>query len=44
LEGPWSDLFPNPDNRPVRHTVGAELPASLFVQAEFMAYLEDTTQ
>jgi 2-iminobutanoate/2-iminopropanoate deaminase len=44
LEGPWSDLFPDPSDRPVRHTIGAELPASLLIQAEFIAYLEETTQ
>jgi 2-iminobutanoate/2-iminopropanoate deaminase len=41
LESPWTELFPNESDRPVRHTVGGDLPPPLLVQAEFVAYVED---
>lgn len=37
LSRPWSEMFPDENDRPVRHTVGADLPANLLVQAEFVA-------
>ncbi len=35
----WLGLFPDPDSRPVRHLMVCDLPASLRVQAEFVAVL-----
>lgn len=40
LNGPWCALFPDADDRPVRHTMQLDLPGSLLVQAEFLAVLE----
>lgn len=37
----WVKLFPNEEDRPVRHTVSAsELPSNLIIQLEFIAVLD----
>ncbi len=33
----WVKMFPDENDRPVRHTVASELPGKLFIQLEFMA-------
>lgn len=38
---PWVQMFPDPDDRPVRHTLTTPLPAGFLVQAEFVAHLEE---
>ena len=41
IDRPWTELFPNPASRPVRHTVQAELPRGFHLQVEFVAVQED---
>lgn len=41
LNAPWIELFPDPDDRPVRHTQTLPLPAGFLVQAEFTAIIEE---
>lgn len=36
----WVKIFPSEDDRPVRHTVAADLPSNLIVQLEFIAVLD----
>jgi len=33
----WIKMFPDENDRPVRHTVSAELPGKLIIQLEFIA-------
>ncbi len=33
----WLEMFPDEDNRPVRHTVPANLPPGYLIQIEFIA-------
>lgn len=33
----WVKMFPDENDRPVRHTVSAELPGKLIIQLEFIA-------
>jgi 2-iminobutanoate/2-iminopropanoate deaminase len=35
----WTSIFPDERDRPVRHTVTADLPPNLFVQLEFIGML-----
>lgn len=35
----WTSIFPDERDRPVRHTVTADLPSDLFVQLEFIGVL-----
>ena len=35
----WIKVFPDADDRPVRHTVEAQLPSNLVIQLEFIAVL-----
>lgn len=35
----WVKVFPDADDRPVRHTVEADLPSNLIIQLEFIAVL-----
>lgn len=41
LATPWAEMFPDENDRPVRHTVGADLPANLLVQVEFVAVVSE---
>lgn len=40
IDEPWTELFPDPNSRPVRHTLAAELPADFHLQVEFIAVQE----
>jgi len=40
IDEPWTELFPDPASRPVRHTLEAELPPSFHLQVEFIAVQE----
>jgi 2-iminobutanoate/2-iminopropanoate deaminase len=33
----WVKMFPDEDNRPVRHTITSDLPAGMMIQLEFIA-------
>jgi len=44
VNDPWTQLFPDPDDRPVRHTLTAPLPAGFLLQAEFVAVLTHTPE
>ena len=35
----WLEMFPDEDDRPVRHTSATSLPAGRFIQIEFIAVL-----
>lgn len=35
----WVKMFPNEDDRPVRHTIGGPLPANYIIQLEFVAVI-----
>ena len=35
----WLEMFPDEDNRPVRHTVPATLPPGYLIQIEFIAVI-----
>ena len=35
----WVEMFPDPDSRPARHTLPADLPGSMQLQFEIMAVL-----
>lgn len=37
---PWQQLFPDPGDRPVRHTTAAQLPGDFLIQAEITAFIE----
>ncbi|WP_340384463.1 RidA family protein [Streptomyces sp. SS7] len=39
LNAEWVAMFPDADDRPVRHTVPSALPPSLLIQCEFTAVL-----
>jgi 2-iminobutanoate/2-iminopropanoate deaminase len=41
IDAPWTALFPDPDSRPVRHTIEAALPAGMHLQVEFIAIQEN---
>lgn len=36
----WTEMFPDGDSRPVRHTIGGPLPANYVIQMEFIAVLQ----
>lgn len=40
VNAPWLELFPDEHDRPARHTVKADLPGQMLVQAEALAVLE----
>lgn len=35
----WIEMFPNEDDRPVRHTSQVDMPAGRYIQIEFIAVL-----
>ncbi|NQV54713.1 MAG: RidA family protein [Rhodospirillales bacterium] len=35
----WTEMFPDEDDRPVRHTVPADLPPGYLIQIEFIAVI-----
>lgn len=35
----WTEMFPDENSRPVRHTVPADLPGGYHIQLEFMAVI-----
>jgi 2-iminobutanoate/2-iminopropanoate deaminase len=37
---PWVEMFPDPEDRPARHAVKADLPGGLLVQLEIIAVLD----
>lgn len=39
LNAQWLEMFPDPDDRPVRHTVPSTLQPPLLIQCEFTAVL-----
>ena len=38
---PWLEMFPDPDDRPARHTVPADLRGAMLVQAEVTAIIDN---
>jgi 2-iminobutanoate/2-iminopropanoate deaminase len=40
LNGPWLRLFPDPQNRPARHTMNADLDGGKLVECDFIAVLD----
>ncbi len=38
VNGPWETLFPDPERRPARHAIEADLPGKMVVQIEIVAY------
>lgn len=38
---PWQALFPDPGNRPVRHTTTSALPGDFLIQVEVTAFIEE---
>ena len=44
LDPPWVRMFPDADDRPVRHTVAAaDLPSGMHLQIEFIAVMEESS-
>lgn len=41
LNREWTALFPDPADRPARHTIGADLDSDLLAQCEFVAVAMD---
>jgi len=39
LNGPWLEMFPDPQSRPARHTMNADLDGGKLVECEFVAVL-----
>ncbi|MGN6570916.1 MAG: RidA family protein [Pseudolabrys sp.] len=39
LNGAWAAMFPDPDNRPARHSVQTELDGGVLIQCDFTAVL-----
>jgi 2-iminobutanoate/2-iminopropanoate deaminase len=37
INGPWVEMFPDPPDRPARHTLVQELPSGMRMQAELVA-------
>jgi 2-iminobutanoate/2-iminopropanoate deaminase len=37
LNGPWLEMFPDPQSRPARHTMNADLDGAKLVECEFIA-------
>lgn len=35
----WLEMFPDPDDRPARHTTRVDLPGDMLAQVEFMAVI-----
>jgi 4-hydroxy-4-methyl-2-oxoglutarate aldolase len=40
VNGPWLEMFPDPDTRPARHILNYTLPANLLLQCEALAVLD----
>ena len=40
LNSIWTTWFPEPEDRPARHVVVGDLPGSLHIQVEIIAYIE----
>ena len=41
LNREWEALFPDPNNRPARHAIAAELDGDMQVQCDFVAILDE---
>lgn len=41
VNGPWTELFPDPEDRPARHAVLAELQGGMLIQLEVVAVVQD---
>ena len=39
LNGPWLEMFPDPQSRPARHTMNADLDGGKLVECEFVAVI-----
>lgn len=39
---PWQQLFTDPGNRPVRHTMTSQLPGNFLIQVEVTAFIQET--
>lgn len=39
VNGEWVKMFPDENDRPVRHTIESDLPGKLFIQLEFIAVI-----
>jgi 2-iminobutanoate/2-iminopropanoate deaminase len=39
LNGPWLEMFPDPDSRPARHTMDAPLDGEKLVECDFIAVI-----
>lgn len=39
INGPWLEMFPDPETRPARHTMNAVLDGEMQVQCDFIAVL-----
>ena len=40
LNGPWLEMFPDPDSRPARHTMDAPLDGEKQVECDFVAVIQ----
>jgi 2-iminobutanoate/2-iminopropanoate deaminase len=43
VNGPWTELFPDPEDRPARHAVLADLQGDMLIQLEVVAVVQDST-
>jgi len=41
VNAPWIEMFPDPEDRPARHALIADLPGAMLVQLEVVAVVED---
>lgn len=41
VNGPWSQMFPDPQSRPARHLIDRALPGGMLVQCEALAIVQD---
>jgi len=39
LNKPWLEMFPNPESRPARHTMQADLDMGKLIECDFTAYI-----
>ena len=42
LNGPWLEMFPDPQSRPARHTMNADLDGGKLVECDFIALIGHT--
>ncbi len=42
IEQTWLDVYPDPERMPARHTQVGDLPAGMFVQMTFLAYIAES--